>query len=205
MLTDLCLLARKFETDKGGAHFRYGGGDSDTCHNYTPVYHELFKDRRPEVHDVLEVGVHAGSSLRMWEEYFPNATILGLDTNEECLQHANRGRIYVSMADQNNPLQLISALAKHGPDTEYDLIIDDGSHERGHQLVTMATLLRYLAPKGFYVIEDLGNGGGPADNYRNLLMAMVPRGYDQRMMPIYGGLGPKVQPYEWLHVIWRTE
>src|ERR1700692_4306194 len=87
-MTPLCELARKHETDKGGQHFRYGGGDSDTNHNYTPVYHRMFEEDRDSVRNVLEIGVHQGSSVRMWKEYFPRAQIVGIDTNMECLRHA---------------------------------------------------------------------------------------------------------------------
>src|SRR5438067_9360832 len=83
-LTELCVLARKYGTDKGGWHMLAG----DTCHNYTPTYHHMFGTRRLSVRNVLEIGVNYGPSLRMWEEYFPNADIYGLDSNTACLFNA---------------------------------------------------------------------------------------------------------------------
>ena len=193
-MTILCDLARKYETDKGGSHLRYGGGDSDTCHNYTPVYHNFFEQHRMAFRHVLEIGVHAGSSLRMWKEYFPHAQILGLDTNAECLKQAE-DRITIVMADQNNVAALRAAILGW---PSFDLILDDGSHERDHQVTSLRTLLPYVRPKGFYVVEDLSPGGDPLAAGRDRLVRELPPTCWYNMVKILGGLGPKVQPHEWL-------
>ncbi len=38
---------------------------------------------------------------------------------------------------------------------DLDLVIDDGSHEPGHQLKTLVKLFPRVAPGGLYVIEDI--------------------------------------------------
>lgn len=198
-MTILCDLARKHETDKGGSHFRYGGGDSDTCHNYTPEYHAMFGEDRADVEHVLEIGVNAGSSLRMWADYFANAEIVGLDSNAECMKHTDpTNRIKVLMADQGDPLSLLDALAKLPEGSpKFDAIIDDGSHERNHQIVSMQTLLPFMAPWGYYVIEDIGTWPSPPPE----LPAAVPPGFVGEYIKVTGGLGPKVYPHEWLFVV----
>lgn len=197
-MTPLCELAKRFETDKGGQHFRYGGGDSDTNHNYTPVYHDLLGAVREGVKHVLEIGINAGSSLRMWKEYFPNAQIIGLDSNADCLVH-DEDRIRCIGADQNNPESLCCAIGQLPANApKFDLIVDDGSHVREHQITSLRTLLPFLARGGYYIIEDLGTG--PIDSLATLCYA-VPEGYVVKSIMITGGLGPKVQPHEWLVVI----
>jgi Methyltransferase domain len=194
-MTPLCELARKHETDKGGQHYRYGGGDSDTNHNYTPVYHKMFEGKQDKVTSVFEIGVHAGSSLRMWREYFPNAFILGIDTNADCLRHKEH-RIGVQIADQNNPAQLLKVVEGKS----FDLIVDDGSHEREHQITSLKTLLPFVKVGGFYVIEDLGTR--PGEEQFTPIFASIPDDLAAKFIAtlhaIEGGLGPKVQPYEWL-------
>lgn len=199
-MTLLCDLAKKYETDKGGyGHMRYGGGDSDTCHNYTPYYDKLLGAYREDVKTVLEIGVHMGCSLRMWREYFPNAQILGLDTNGACMVHEG-DRITVAMADQNNPAQLKEAanrfLFRNGSLTRgFDLIVDDGSHVREHQLVSLKALWPYLAHDGFYVIEDIGKVFSEvewAGAFLNVERVSV--------IKITDGWGPKVLPQEYLVV-----
>lgn len=151
-MTILCELADKHQTDKGGRSTTYGGVPGDTCHNYTPAYHAMFGDRRESVRRVLEVGVNAGSSLRMWEEYFPNAKIVGLDIRREVLFTA--GRVECHYADQSSRNSLLAAVAAAGGGP-FDLIIDDGSHEDAHQIVTAETLMPLLATGGAFVIEDI--------------------------------------------------
>lgn len=148
VLTPLCELAKKYATDKGGWHLLAG----DTCHNYTPTYHQWFSGRENEVQRVLEIGVNYGPSLRMWEEYFPNAEIIGLDSNTACL--FNAGRIKCFAADQGSQQSLLGALMEAGT-RPFDFIVDDGSHEFAHQLVSLKTLLPYLTARGIYVIEDI--------------------------------------------------
>lgn len=152
-LTPLCELARRHQTDKGGWHLMYGGCSSDTCHNYTPAYYRMFAGRENKVVNVLEIGVNAGSSLRMWEDHFPNASIVGLDIDARCL--FDEGRIRCYAADQNNKKSLLDALRFDGS-IGYDLIVDDGSHIIEHQVTSAKALLPFVYVGGYYVIEDIG-------------------------------------------------
>jgi hypothetical protein len=147
-MTPLCELAKKHGTDKGGWHLLAG----DTCHNYTQLYDRLLMAHVDRVKSVLEIGVNYGPSLRMWRDYFPNARIIGLDCNAECLFHEER--IDCFAADQYNAESLEGALNLAGI-AQYDLIIDDGSHEEAHQVFSANVLSHRLAPNGIYVIEDI--------------------------------------------------
>lgn len=152
-MTELCHLARKYGTDKGGNHLIAG----DTCHRYTPTYHKLLSPYRTHIKAVLEIGVNYGPSLRMWRDYFPNARIIGLDSNGECIDNLNKAgedRIWGFTADQYNAESLEGALALAGI-PKYDLIVDDGSHEEHHLVFSANVLSRYLAPDGVYIIEDI--------------------------------------------------
>jgi hypothetical protein len=151
-MTTLCELADKYQTDKGGRSTMYGGVHGDTCHNYTPAYTELFGTRREWVRSVLEVGINAGSSLRMWEEYFPNADIYGVDINRSLLFDA--GRIRCAYADASSSESLLQAVRAFGGGP-FDLIVDDGSHIDSHQITTANTLLQFVSAAGRLVIEDI--------------------------------------------------
>ena len=55
-------------------------------HNYLVYYWTHFRDIHTEVRSVVEIGVQTDRSIRMWEEFFPNATIYGLDIDPKCKQ-----------------------------------------------------------------------------------------------------------------------
>src|SRR5262249_9164436 len=177
----LCELARKYGTDKGGAHLQAG----DTCHNYTPAYHELFKDRREQVKNVLEIGVSHGCSLRMWRDYFPNAQIYGVDTHESCLFAEDR--IMCFAADQYNERDLRDVIETVRP-AQFDLIVDDGSHEPAHQIFSATVLLPVLKKDGLYVIEDIEPDCKP-ELIGDPIIAMVQEGRPYCWRAIYTGRG----------------
>ena len=178
-MTPLCELARHHGTDKGGWHQTHG----QFCHDYTPVYHRLLGHRRAEVWRVLEVGVHYGRSLRMWADYLPNATIIGLDIHEPHL--FTEGRIRCYWADQGRPETLRASVASAGGGM-FDLVVDDGSHHPDHQAITATALLPYLAPGGLYVIEDFNP---PCLHERVTSRVEVPEDVSLRIVPTSRGLG----------------
>jgi hypothetical protein len=148
-MTPLCHLAEKYTTDKY------------SIHRYTPVYYDLFKDRKDSVKVLLEIGIgnnhkpflrrHA-ASLFMWEEFFPNAKIVGLDINRNLM--INRGRIATAYADQSEASTVRSAALKTAGDS-IDIVIDDGSHDIVHQYTSAMALMPLVAPGGYYIIEDI--------------------------------------------------
>lgn len=153
-------LARRHRTDKSG---RY--------HNYAQFYDRLFCNARTRSIRLLEVGVGTvemaapssmnsyvkcykpGASLRMWSEYFQNASIIaGMDTQEDCI--FQDGRIITALADSRCAESVGNAMLSFG-ESEFDIILDDGLHERNAQLETFQCLRNYLSPNGVYIIEDI--------------------------------------------------
>jgi hypothetical protein len=121
---------------------------SKQAHNYLPAYARHFEPVRHDVRKVLEIGVEAGTSLRMWADYFPRAEIYGMDLNPRC-KELETDRIRIVIGDQSNPADLAQL------PTDLDIIIDDGSHVPDHQINTFKHLFRHHMPeRGIYAIED---------------------------------------------------
>jgi predicted O-methyltransferase YrrM len=133
----LVSLAVKYGTDK--AH-----------HGYCEFYERHFAPMREEARAVLEIGVATGASIRTWLEYFPNARVVGFD----CDPHVSFDRrVSFYTGDQADRADLkVMLLEAPGP---YDLILDDGGHTMRQQQTSLAVLLPYVRPGGFYVCEDL--------------------------------------------------
>jgi len=144
MHTDaLSVLAVEHGTDKAADHW------------YTPHYHRRFRDLRDEPITLLEIGIGGyedplagGESLRMWRDYFPAATIVGLDIN---LKAPIEG-CHVEQGDQSDPRVLERLAETYGA---FDIIIDDGSHRPDDVMQSWVILWDHLRDGGWYVIEDL--------------------------------------------------
>lgn len=173
-LTPLCELARKYGCEKGGQEhpFHTARYTYAPVHDYTPVYWELFGFWAAEVKNVLEIGINEGRSLRMWRDFFPNATIIGFDINPRTLIQEDRIRSFV--CDQGDEHSLMWALF-HSGNKKYDIIIDDGGHLYKEQAVSLKMLCpHYMVPEGIYVIEDANNDTPP------LATGLIPSGCRRR-------------------------
>ena len=122
-------------------------------HNYLPFYWLHFRDIRHAVKNVLEIGIQTDKSIRMWEEFFPNATIHGIDIEPGCKQfEGERRRMHVGDQSDRDFLARVVEAA----DDPFDIVIDDGSHRVEHQLTTFDCLFPTLSEHGIYVVEDTG-------------------------------------------------
>lgn len=133
MITNLTALAEKYGTDK-------------LNHGYMPFY-EAHLPEEPK--RILEIGVKDGASIKMWAEYFPNTEVHGLDLfveypmTEELISIPN---VFLHKGDQCNWKKL-EFLRKYN----FDVIIDDGSHNARDQMMTFFGLFNGK----HYFIEDL--------------------------------------------------
>jgi hypothetical protein len=129
----------------------YGTDKKSSKHNYTSVYDSLFTPFRQDTFNFLEIGLYYGKSLRMWRDYFPNATIYSVDIrNFHVRKYKNEERVVVQQLDQGDEVQL-REYAKQGP---WRVIIDDGSHVSAHQNLTFDILWNAVEPGGYYIVED---------------------------------------------------
>jgi trans-aconitate methyltransferase len=135
--TDLCILCRKHGSDKADRH------------DYTRYYAAILRPIREKVTRVFELGIFGGSSLRLWREYFPNATIVGADIDPGMVSAARGERIETYLCDETNEAQ-VSALPG-----DFDIMIDDALHTFADNVRFFEWSKRMLKPGGIYVMEDL--------------------------------------------------
>lgn len=132
------------------SHFNLHGTDKNTVHSYAPVYDRIFAPIRESTKTVLEIGVLTGAALVALEDYFPNATIHGIDISFNYLSFGtDRSRIRLWNMDGTSPETPIRL------DTRFDLIIEDASHIPEHQVKSLDIFAPFLTPGGTYIIEDI--------------------------------------------------
>ena len=119
--------------------------------NYGNIYDKHFAPFRDQPINILEIGVLRGGSMRMWEKYFPNANIFGIDIDKDCLQYqSDRTKIFIG--DQSDVSFLRNVKAKI---PRIDILIDDGSHRAKDQKITFEEMYYHVRKPGVYLIEDI--------------------------------------------------
>ena len=161
---ELDKIGKKYNCDKCNAQTTIIDEKEVTIpgHNYTEVYHSLFKDKKDKPIKILEIGMgnHPtnGYSLRMWCEYFSNVELHIADINPSnfnCNFEYDSSKVFFHVLDQSNTNDLIKFREKFEPNS-FDYIIDDGSHVAAHQILTFQLLFDHLLKdSGLYFIEDL--------------------------------------------------
>ncbi|MDO8619478.1 MAG: class I SAM-dependent methyltransferase [Candidatus Daviesbacteria bacterium] len=125
-------------------------GGIEKWEHFFPIYDSYFEEAQNQPLSLLEIGVKDGGSLFTWKEYFPKASITGIDIDPDCKRY-EEGNIKVFIGDQADPKFLESVNEQTGP---YDIIIDDGGHMMNQQIISFKTLFCLLKDGGYYVIED---------------------------------------------------
>jgi len=134
-------------------HRDKAGKLSDKWASYLTYYDELFGPLRNLPLNMLEIGVQNGGSLETWSSYFEQAQhIIGCDIDPRCgsLHYAD-SRVSIIVGDANSAatFQSIRAIC-----TDFDIVIDDGSHQSMDVLNSFVNYFPLLKPGGLYVVED---------------------------------------------------
>jgi 23S rRNA U2552 (ribose-2'-O)-methylase RlmE/FtsJ len=129
-----------------------GHGDKGTAHTYIDEYQRLLQPYRKRS-TVLEIGLCMGESLLMWEEYFINSKVFGVDISSEFLKDLIKDKTHnIIIADATE-----ESILEHFSKETFDVIIDDGSHLLQDQIDTFKLFKDKMNPGGIFIIEDIEN------------------------------------------------
>lgn len=140
-----------------------GHGDKNTIHSYGDIYEYLLYPYRKNS-NVLEIGLAFGESLEVWHEYFIDSKIFGIDINDKEIKKYlsdDRFSIYIDDATQEKCLEKFH-------DIQFDVIIDDASHNINDQVKTYNLFKKNLKKDGIYIIEDIDNIQNNYNIFKNL-------------------------------------
>jgi hypothetical protein len=129
------------------------GCDKGTVHSYIEIYDTILEPFRSGA-AMLEVGVFKGYSLLMWEEYFINSLVSGVDITSSFL------KVSMLRPDKSQRIFLLNstdeaAIERSFSGQKFSVVIDDGSHRMRDQINTYRILKKYLQKDFIYVIEDI--------------------------------------------------
>lgn len=152
IFTPLCHIGVKYMTDKSHYNLLFHR------HPYTAIY-DMFlrKYKRKSNVKLGEIGILNGSSLRMWREYFPTATIHAFDIDDAAFTKiGDISHIHAHKMDASNVRDLTASLHRSITDgKKFDILIEDASHCLNHQLFFLRYCLDYVESGGIVIIEDI--------------------------------------------------
>ena len=151
----LCELGKKYDTDKSSQ--RSNVTNIRHCHPYTLFYDSLFKNKCTDVLNIAEIGILEGSSLRMWQDYFPSSNLYGFEYSDSYIKNFkekyNNERVTLAKIDVTNSHSIKTSFQTM--DKLYDILIEDSTHQFEDQIRVIENTYKYIKPGGIVIIEDI--------------------------------------------------
>jgi hypothetical protein len=123
--------------------------DKGTTHDYlNGYYNQLFTPYKDKRIAILEIGIHKGASLVLWNNFFTDAKIVGLDNEDWNVTEWENTIVKICDAYSDEIINFFS-------DEQFDFIIDDGPHTLESQLTTIKRYLPKVKKGGKLIIEDI--------------------------------------------------
>eukprot|EP00977_Amphora_coffeiformis_P003404 scaffold630_cov174-Amphora_coffeaeformis.AAC.24 len=140
-------MAKDYQPSK---FWRYAHTSFD---RFYPNYLEKYRAKKFRM---LEIGLDTGQGSLLWAEYFPCATLIGLEYNPDNTQNQGASKLQTVLGDQGNHTFLMTDFMEQTNGGNFDVIIDDGGHHYEQQRTSYEVLFEHaLNPGGLYIMEDV--------------------------------------------------
>tara|TARA_Y200000002_G_scaffold344601_1_gene317910 strand:+ start:679 stop:1422 length:744 start_codon:yes stop_codon:yes gene_type:complete len=125
-------------------------------HGYSFFYEKKLGKFKSKNINILELGSYSGASAAAFAKYFPGSNLFCFDINISNFIYKSK-QIHVHGADITNEKKIKQTLKdislRYGVN-EFDIIIDDASHNLSDILVGLKIFFKFVKKGGFYIIED---------------------------------------------------
>ena len=125
-------------------------------HGYSKFYTQKLEKFQNHKINILEIGSYSGASAAAFAKYLPESNIFCFDINISNFEYKSK-KIHVfglDIKDQKKTTKTLNKIADKFKFIEFDIIIDDGSHNLSDILIALKFFFKCLRNKGLYVIED---------------------------------------------------
>jgi GR25 family glycosyltransferase involved in LPS biosynthesis len=150
--------------------------DKNTCHSYLEPYENLLKDKQLTCKNVLEIGIQHGGSMKLWNDYFVNATIYGIDIDEGPNFLKEFNRVNCLKIDAYSQQSIDYFINKN---VAFDLIIDDGPHTLESMIYFIINYIQLLNSNGILIVEDI-----PDIAWCDIFKTHVPNGFTYEIIDL---------------------
>jgi hypothetical protein len=153
--SELCRIGREFDTDKSSQRMHVS--DTRHCHPYTLFYESLFHGHKDASLNIAEMGILDGASLLMLRKYFTQARIVGFEYDRALLRkfikRFDTSRITLAFTDVTQKDIISQSLC--AINLQYDIIIEDTTHQFEDQIRVIENSHKFLKPGGVLIVEDI--------------------------------------------------
>jgi len=143
--------------------------DKNTQHSYLETYEKILNDKHLSCRNVLEIGIQSGGSMKLWNDYFVNANIYGIDIDENphFLNEFKRVNCLKMNAYSQESIDYFS-----NKNIKFDLIIDDGPHTLESMTYFIKNYIQLLSFDGIMIVEDIQD-----IQWCDIFRTYIPNGY----------------------------
>ena len=131
--------------------------DKNTVHSYLELYEKLLRPIKYKSLNVLEVGIFEGGSIKMWNDFFPNASVHGVDIIHinnvwESIRNNEKIILHTSTDAYDSNFVKKSFLDSN---IRFDFILDDGPHNLESMVKFIEYYSQLMTDDGILIIEDV--------------------------------------------------
>ena len=137
--------------------------DKNTGHSYLDLYQSLLFSKKESAKHVLEIGIgewpgrKSGGSIKLWRDFFTNATVYGLDINHidtvmDDLRNDSRVVLHTSTNAYNETFFYENFVNKN---IKCDFMLDDGPHTLDSMKIFIQLYSQIMTEDGILIIEDV--------------------------------------------------
>lgn len=130
--------------------------DKNTTHSYIRLYENILNKKKETSKNILEIGIDRGGSIKLWSEYFTNATIYALDIMDinnvwDGIKNKNNIILYTSL-NAYDPIFVNNIFMNK---IKFDFMLDDGPHTLESMINFIELYSPLMADDGILIIEDV--------------------------------------------------
>ena len=131
--------------------------DKNTTHSYLELYQQLLFSKKETAKNVLEVGICMGGSIKLWNDFFINAYVYGLDIMNynnvwEGIKNKDKIKLYTSIDAYDETFFNNTFLNKN---IKFDFMLDDGPHSLESMKQFIKLYSQIMTDDGILIIEDV--------------------------------------------------
>lgn len=129
--------------------------DKNTVHSYLPLYQELLIKKKDTAKNVLEVGICLGGSIKLWNDFFVNAKVHGLDIIpiEQIWSEIKKDNVVLYNSDAYNDNFFNENFLNKN--IKFDFMLDDGPHTLLSMIKFIQLYSKVMEDDGILIIEDV--------------------------------------------------